>query len=197
MFDFNVGHEVDVIWINLLDSTIYPDITNTCLDPNPAFNAKCSFPLKSFKTQTYLDPTNIPHQGTQHARISTSNWPTTTHVHGLEVRPTFDGNPLTWVSNNGTRGEGAMSLDESCYFANFDNEDFQNKKYMPPNLKFVNKAYNNVMKVHRYPNTQNPGNLWYHDHAMRLTLFNAASGLSGVYIIRDPKAEAFLPSGER
>lgn len=27
-------------------------------------------------------------------------------------------------------------------------------------------------KVNRYPNIQNPGNLWYHDHSMRLTLYN-------------------------
>jgi FtsP/CotA-like multicopper oxidase with cupredoxin domain len=36
-------------------------------------------------------------------------------------------------------------------------------------------------------NVQNPGNLWYHDHAMHLTQYNVANGLYGIYIIRDPK----------
>ena len=42
----------------------------------------------------------------------------------------------------------------------------------------------NVAKINRYPNAQSPGNLWYHDHAMRLTNYNALSGLAGYYIIR-------------
>jgi FtsP/CotA-like multicopper oxidase with cupredoxin domain len=44
-------------------------------------------------------------------------------------------------------------------------------------------------KINRYPNIQNPGNLWYHDHAMRLTAFNVGRGLSGAYILRNPIVE--------
>jgi FtsP/CotA-like multicopper oxidase with cupredoxin domain len=36
--------------------------------------------------------------------------------------------------------------------------------------------------MNRYPNKQNPGTLWYHDHAMRLTNFNVKHGLAGLYI---------------
>ncbi|CAL0300339.1 unnamed protein product [Lupinus luteus] len=43
-----------------------------------------------------------------------------------------------------------------------------------------------------YPNNQQPGNLWYHDHAMGLTRVNLLAGLLGVYIIRDPSIEAPL-----
>jgi spore coat protein A len=39
--------------------------------------------------------------------------------------------------------------------------------------------------MNRYPNLQNPGMLWYHDHAMRLTAFNAGGGLSGFYFLRN------------
>ena len=46
-----------------------------------------------------------------------------------------------------------------------------------------------LAKINRYPNAQNPGTLWYHDHAMRLTNYNAISGLAGLYLIRDPKVE--------
>lgn len=52
--------------------------------------------------------------------ITATNWPTSTHIHGLEIRPTFDGNPLSWVANSGLKGIGAMSLDYSCYYDNFD-----------------------------------------------------------------------------
>jgi len=44
-------------------------------------------------------------------------------------------------------------------------------------------------KISRYPNRQNPGNLWYHDHAMRLTDYNVKFGLSGLYILRDSEIE--------
>jgi FtsP/CotA-like multicopper oxidase with cupredoxin domain len=47
-------------------------------------------------------------------------------------------------------------------------------------------------KVNRYPNKQNPGTLWYHDHAMRLTTFNAQHGLAGFYILRDTNVSKYL-----
>lgn len=49
-----------------------------------------------------------------------------------------------------------------------------------------------------YDNRQQPGNLWYHDHAMGLTRINILAGLFGAYIIRHPKSEAplRLPSGD-
>ncbi|XP_043700759.1 multicopper oxidase LPR1-like [Telopea speciosissima] len=52
-------------------------------------------------------------------------------------------------------------------------------------------------KTYRYHNLQQPGNLWYHDHAMGLTRVNLLAGLIGAYIIRHPKIEAplGLPQG--
>ncbi len=47
----------------------------------------------------------------------------------------------------------------------------------------------NQTKISRYPNKQNPGNLWYHDHAMRLTQYNVQNGLAGLYILRDDDVE--------
>ena len=46
-----------------------------------------------------------------------------------------------------------------------------------------------VAKINRYPNAQSPGNLWYHDHAMRLTNYNAISGLVGYYYLRNLDVE--------
>ncbi|KAI9074063.1 hypothetical protein K1719_043990 [Acacia pycnantha] len=53
-------------------------------------------------------------------------------------------------------------------------------------------------KSYHYPNYQQPGNLWYHDHAMGLTRVNLLAGLIGAYIIRHPLIEAplGLPQGK-
>jgi len=53
-------------------------------------------------------------------------------------------------------------------------------------------------EVYTYPNQQAPALLWYHDHALGVTRANAQSGLSGMYIIRDPAVEQplNLPSGD-
>jgi FtsP/CotA-like multicopper oxidase with cupredoxin domain len=52
-------------------------------------------------------------------------------------------------------------------------------------------------KKYHYHNLQQPGNLWYHDHAMGLTRVNILAGLLGPYIIRNPALEGplGLPSG--
>ncbi len=51
--------------------------------------------------------------------------------------------------------------------------------------------------VHQYPNLQNDGTLWYHDHGLGITRLNVYMGLAGFYIIRDPAHAALnLPSGE-
>ncbi|KAD3642298.1 hypothetical protein E3N88_31522 [Mikania micrantha] len=53
-------------------------------------------------------------------------------------------------------------------------------------------------KTYLYHNQQQPGNLYYHDHAMGLTRVNLLAGLFGAYIIRHHYVEAplGLPSGD-
>ncbi|KAK4762310.1 hypothetical protein SAY86_008078 [Trapa natans] len=53
-------------------------------------------------------------------------------------------------------------------------------------------------KTYRYHNLQQPGTLWYHDHAMGLTRVNLLAGLVGAYVIRQPEIESplGLPSGD-
>ena len=66
---------------------------------------------------TYKDPTdfgtNFSYSSDQ-GRIGLTNFPVSTHIHGLEVRPYFDGNPLSWFSHR-HRGVGYMSA-EQRYF---------------------------------------------------------------------------------
>jgi spore coat protein A len=51
-------------------------------------------------------------------------------------------------------------------------------------------------RLYRYPNSQLPATLWYHDHALGITRYNVMLGLAGLYLIRDKNEEALhLPSG--
>jgi FtsP/CotA-like multicopper oxidase with cupredoxin domain len=147
---------------------------------------------KKSRSQTFMDPTNITHtmSSKDYMEISGNSWPITMHLHGAEIRPTFDGNPLSWIDNNpfkeGQVGVATFSLDEDCYYNSFDKiKDGDN--YNPPNIKLIGEVGNSNYKINRYPNRQNPGNLWYHDHAMHLTDYNVRFGLAGFYILRDEK----------
>jgi hypothetical protein len=85
-----------------------------------------------------------------------------------------------------------FSLSEGCYFDSF--EQSEEDELTPPLFKIFGrdgKALHNY-KVNRYPNKQNPGTLWYHDHAMRLTNFNTQKGLAGFYILRDTNVSETL-----
>jgi len=51
-------------------------------------------------------------------------------------------------------------------------------------------------RLYRYPNSQLPATLWYHDHALGITRYNVMMGLAGLYVIRDGDEEALhLPNG--
>ncbi|HET9497613.1 MAG TPA: multicopper oxidase domain-containing protein, partial [Candidatus Limnocylindria bacterium] len=49
--------------------------------------------------------------------------------------------------------------------------------------------------VYNYVEDQQAGTVWYHDHALGMTRLNVYAGLAGLQPIRDPEAEAGLPSG--
>ncbi|OMO88071.1 Multicopper oxidase, type 1 [Corchorus olitorius] len=53
-------------------------------------------------------------------------------------------------------------------------------------------------RTYHYDNNQQPGNLWYHDHALGLTRVNLLAGLIGAYVIRQPDIEGplKLPYGD-
>uniref|UniRef100_A0A7N0VHV4 Uncharacterized protein n=1 Tax=Kalanchoe fedtschenkoi TaxID=63787 RepID=A0A7N0VHV4_KALFE len=52
--------------------------------------------------------------------------------------------------------------------------------------------------TYNYLNNQQPGTMWYHDHAMGLTRVNILAGLLGAYVLRDPVVEGplKLPHGQ-
>jgi FtsP/CotA-like multicopper oxidase with cupredoxin domain len=94
--------------------------------------------------------------------------PAVPHLHGGEVPSIFDGGPNAWFTPLGMKGPGYSSL-----------------------LKVgAGKA------VYLYPNAQEPGTPWFHDHALGATRTNVYSGLAAFYFIRDPANEPNnLPDG--
>ena len=40
--------------------------------------------------------------------------------------------------------------------------------------------------IYRYPNDQEPGNLWFHDHTLGATRLNVYAGIAGAYPLVDP-----------
>ena len=137
---------------------------------------------------TYLDPTESGEEDQERKiTIDAENSIVSTHVHGIEVRPAFDGNPLSWFSNKGDRGVGFLSFEMDYFEKPTELED-----RISDIVEFFLKKTDGLginFKVNVYPNVQQPGTFWYHDHAMSNTRFNVGEGLFGFYIIRDPVAE--------
>ncbi|CAN4124931.1 unnamed protein product [Withania somnifera] len=63
---------------------------------------------------------------------------------------------------------------------------------------FKNRGPKWSNKKYHYHNSQHPGTMWYHDHAMGLTRVNILAGLMGAYVLRQPNIEGplGLPYGE-
>jgi len=94
--------------------------------------------------------------------------PTVPHLHGAEVPSEFDGGPTAWFTADGRKGPGFGSLDHPR-----DGE-----------------------AIYQYNNAQEPGTLWFHDHALGATRTNVYSGLESFYFLRDASKEPKnLPSG--
>ncbi len=102
-----------------------------------------------------------------------AQWPVplVTHLHGGEVKSTYDGHPDAWFTINAIHG---------------------------PAYNTARKGNGGNTALFVYPNEQPPTTLWYHDHALGITRLNVMSGLAGFYLLRDPGDEVaeLLPSGE-
>jgi spore coat protein A, manganese oxidase len=94
--------------------------------------------------------------------------PAVVHLHGSEQSSYFDGGPLAWFTPDGRKGRNYYSV--------------------------VNAGPGKA--AYRYINKQEPGTLWFHDHAMGQTRTNVYSGLAAFYFLREPALEPKnLPSG--
>jgi len=87
--------------------------------------------------------------------------PAVPHLHGAEDSANVDGGPDAWFTPDGIHGTGYYSADPA--------------DLVPTNRS--NKA------VYKYLNDQEPGTLWFHDHALGATRTNVYSGLEAFYFI--------------
>jgi FtsP/CotA-like multicopper oxidase with cupredoxin domain len=86
--------------------------------------------------------------------------PAAAHLHGGAVPPELDGGPDSWFTSDGRyTGHGYYTRDH------------------------VTSADH---AVYRYPNSQEPAPLWFHDHTLGLTRLNVYAGLAGAYLLVDP-----------
>jgi FtsP/CotA-like multicopper oxidase with cupredoxin domain len=115
------------------------------------------------------NPTGVdPVTGIRCGTPYTGPVPAVPHLHGGEVPSAFDGGPEAWFTPTGLRGTGYRTLDKPA-----------------PN-----------QAIYRYPNAQEPGTLWFHDHALGATRTNVYSGMAAFYFLRDPLTEPRnLPKG--
>lgn len=90
----------------------------------------------------------------------------TVHLHGAHVQPEYDGDPEAWFAYTGTNGVPTKT-----------------------GPTYVTNEY-------KYPNMNNAGTYWYHDHVLGITRLNVYAGMAGYYILTDPsEASLNLPSG--
>ncbi len=85
--------------------------------------------------------------------------PAVPHLHGGEVPPVLDGGPDAWFTSDGA---------------------YQGPTYYTGNGAAANEA------IYRYPNSQEAGLLWFHDHLLGGTRLNVYAGLAGAYLLTDP-----------
>jgi spore coat protein A, manganese oxidase len=105
------------------------------------------------------DTGGVPANGSPCAQNYAGPIPAVPHLHGGEVPPQLDGGPDAWFTSDGSiKGHGYYS--------------------------FTGAPLNGA--IYNYPNTQEPGPVWFHDHLLGGTRLNVYMGLAGAYYIQDP-----------
>ena len=97
--------------------------------------------------------------------------PLVTHLHGMvEVDDWSDGYPEAWYLPDATDIPSGFASVGTWY--DFFRTKSDRSDWTPGQASF------------RYPNSQRPSTLWFHDHTLGLTRLNLYAGLAGFYLIR-------------
>jgi len=151
------GAPTEIEWVNMLPQGIPHDPTNV----TSWFDA-------TDQTLHWADPmhneANACYHGTAVYDCNlhyTGPIPAVPHLHGGEVPPVIDGGPDSWCTSDSL-------MHGHSYYTRMPGSD-------PGN-----------MARYRYPNSQEGGPLWFHDHVMGLTRLNVYAGLAGAYLLTDP-----------
>ena len=110
--------------------------------------------------------------------------PIVTHVHGMEeVEDWSDGYPEAWYLPAASNLPAGYASVGTWY-------DFFRSKC-------GEVGWSPAQATYRYPNTQRPATLWFHDHALGITRLNVYAGLAGFYLIRSDGSGRSSDSGGR
>jgi FtsP/CotA-like multicopper oxidase with cupredoxin domain len=110
--------------------------------------------------------------------------PAVPHLHGGEVPAVIDGGPEAWFMSD-VPGPDIVTPYAAHGPAYYTGPDVAGGGANPAAL---NEA------IYRYPNSQEAGPLWFHDHLLGGTRINATfAGLAGAYLLTDPDLN--LPAG--
>jgi len=130
--------------------------------------------LHSAFHQAVGDPMPIPSDANVHYMGPVLAVP---HLHGAEDPAVIDGGPEAWFASNVVAGTTPISVSQGPAY------------YTHPGVAAAAHE-----AVYRYPNTQQAGPLWFHDHLLGGTRLNATyAGLAGAYLLIDPALN--LPDG--
>jgi spore coat protein A len=115
-----------------------------------------------------VDCTNPANSNNPCCQVFSGPVPAVVHLHGAEAFSGVDGGPEQWFTPNGLKGK-----------------DFFSYGHPGPGEA-----------IYVYDNLQEPGTLWFHDHALGATRTNVYSGLATFYFLRGPLTEPRnLPKG--
>ncbi len=119
---------------------------------------------------------------------------------GEPIEVTYNNN----LPANGRRGGHLFQVDECAHGPNYWGNAARisthlHGGHLPPQVDGQPELtiLPGQSQVFEYPNNQEPGTLWYHDHALGITRLNVYAGMAGFYLLRDAFEDALgLPSGE-
>jgi spore coat protein A len=100
--------------------------------------------------------------------------PAVPHLHGGEVPAPVDGGPDAWFLSEAAGSFPTYKVHGDGFYSRDGN---------------LNENY----CIYRYPNSQEAGPLWFHDHLLGGTRLNVYAGLAGAYLLTDPSLT--LPAG--
>jgi len=136
-------------------------------------------------------------------------WPASTivAVQGQPIEVTYQNNLPT--NSGGNRGSNILEVDTCAHGPN----DWGNSKRISTHLhgghvpaRVDGQPEYTILPgetdIYEYPNNQEAGTVWYHDHALGITRLNVYAGMAGFYLIADaedtlgPDNAFGLPSGQ-
>ncbi|KAF6149858.1 hypothetical protein GIB67_010932 [Kingdonia uniflora] len=177
------------------DTPFGTELSGSC--ENASISTRCKISSKKFHRD--LPPTPVFAYGTTRA-AATVPGPTIKALHGVDTYITWQNHLpsphiLPWDRTLPTAiphtGKGIPTVVHLHGGIHEPESDGNSNSWFTDRFKDRGPTW--TKKKYRYGNTQHPGNLWYHDHAMGLTRVNLLAGLVGTYVIQHPDLE--IPLG--